>query len=124
MIIYICGPITGKPNNNVEAFEFAQQQLLRMGHHPINPHTVCRDIVKMHQGTERELWVKCMKRDIGELIKADAVVVLDGWEKSKGATLEAYIAAKLDMPVYSLNQLLNQHGKMDNSGHRIPESKL
>lgn len=122
MIIYICGPITGKPNNNVEAFERAQQQLLRMGHYAINPHLVCRNIVKLHKGTERELWVKCMKRDIEEMLKADAVVVLDGWKDSKGANIEMYIAHSLDIPVITLEEL--QHGKVDNSGNRIPESKL
>ena len=105
MIVYICGPITGKPNGNIDAFNFAQEQLLRMGHHPLNPHNICREVVAMHEGTDEELWRKCMKRDIPEMLKADAVLLLDGWRLSKGAVVERNLAVELGITVYFPYQL-------------------
>lgn len=114
MIVYICGPITGLPELNKPAFEHAQTQLLRMGHHPLNPHNICHDIVRMHKGTDEELWQKCMKRDITEMLKADAVVALDNWEQSKGAELEVQISNNLGIPVYTLDQFKNLFNEADN----------
>ena len=40
-----------------------------------------------------------MRRDIGAMTECDFIVVLKGWEKSKGANLEVYIARNLSMPI-------------------------
>lgn len=128
MIVYICGPITGLPNGNIEAFNFAQEQLLATGHHPINPHLLCRDIVAMHEGTPEELWRKCMKRDIAELLKADAVLLLDGWQNSNGAKIERALALDLGIQVipstYMVERLCERPTRNPEPSPKTPDSVL
>ena len=38
-----------------------------------------------------------MRADIAELVKCDGVALLPGWERSRGASLEAHIAHSLGM---------------------------
>jgi hypothetical protein len=92
---YICGPITGLPNNNKRAFEIAEQKWEKLGFEVINPHDLCASIVIEHQGTAAELWQKCMKRDISIMVRCDVVVLLDGWSNSRGATIERNLAQQL-----------------------------
>lgn len=41
-----------------------------------------------------------MRQDIGHLLNAKSIVVLPGWDGSKGAKLEVAIARELDLPVW------------------------
>jgi len=41
-----------------------------------------------------------MRLDIPALMASDGVVVLPGWERSRGASLEVWIALDLDLPVF------------------------
>jgi radical SAM superfamily enzyme with C-terminal helix-hairpin-helix motif len=45
---------------------------------------------------------EAMLNDIRGLIECDHILMLDGWEKSKGATLERHIATVLDIPLLEL----------------------
>jgi hypothetical protein len=92
---YLCGPITGLPNNNKEAFEKAFQKWGKLGYFVINPHDLCEGLVSTHKGTAEELWRNCMKRDISIMVRCDAVVLLDGWNNSRGATIERNLAQQL-----------------------------
>lgn len=94
-IVYICGPITGRPNNNKEAFALASEKWRKIGYEVINPHELCEDIVSQHDGTAEELWQACMKRDISWMVGCDIVVLLKGWNESRGATMERTIAQQL-----------------------------
>lgn len=40
-----------------------------------------------------------MRLSIRQLVTCDAIHLLPGWEKSKGATLEAHIAERLELEV-------------------------
>lgn len=58
----------------------------------VSPHEVCPD--------KEMAWCDAMKRDIVVLLECDGLVRLMGWEKSKGATLEHYIAEQLGLKIY------------------------
>lgn len=47
-----------------------------------------------------------MRADIKALCDCDHVVVLPGWEKSRGATLEVFIATQLGMRVTTLYEAI------------------
>ncbi len=96
MRVYIAGPITGKENNNREAFEKASRIIASMGHHPVSPIKLCRWIPK---GSP---WVAYMRRCIAVLVKCDAICRLEGWEASRGALIENDIAYKLGIPVFQI----------------------
>jgi len=91
--IYLSGPMTGLPNGNRPAFMEAAQALRARGFRVINP---------AEFGSPEDDWYAAMRRDIRMLMDADAVVTLPGWERSRGARLEVYVACQLKMPVYTL----------------------
>ena len=76
-VVYISGPITGVPRY-YEAFELAMENLTAAGFIPLNPAMLPMGM------TERQY----MRIDIAMLDAADAVLLLDGWERSRGSSLE------------------------------------
>ena len=84
--------MTGLPELNFPAFHAAAFRIREMGHVAINPAEINPDTSMS--------WQQCMRTDIAELVKCDAIHMLDGWEKSKGATLEAHIAERLELEVF------------------------
>ena len=92
MKIYIAGRILGQPNLNRGAFADASVLITQAGHAPINPHDICIDPANP----------ACLRKCITELIQCEAVVTLDGWEKSEIATLEVKIAQALGIKIVPL----------------------
>jgi hypothetical protein len=88
---YISGPISGRPNGNVEAFAHAQKYLERLGHLAVNPITLEHD----HDQT----WQSFMRVDLKALLECDAVYMLFDWSASHGARIEHAIAGILGMTV-------------------------
>ena len=89
--IYISGPMTGLPELNFPAFHAAARQLRDMGHTAFNPAEVGEEAGKT--------WEDYMRKDIKLLCECDAILLLPGWEKSKGAHLELHIAHRIGMEV-------------------------
>ncbi|MGD9678409.1 MAG: DUF4406 domain-containing protein [Vulcanibacillus sp.] len=90
MIIYLSGPMTGLPNFNFHEFNRMANCLRRIGLDVINP----AEIVSKDKS-----WEDFMRTDIKELMRADKVAVLTGWQNSMGSRLEVAIAAALNMEV-------------------------
>lgn len=91
--IYLSGPMTGHENFNIPAFDKAAESWRTKGYAVLNP----ADTARTYPGKE---WSFYMKHGIRNLLAADAVAVLPGWKKSKGATLEVQIARALQIPIY------------------------
>ena len=92
--VYIAGPMSGYEEFNFPAFNRVEE-LLRESYgykHVVNP-------AKLHSTTDLP-WVEFLKQDLRELIDCDAVFLLKGWEKSRGATLEAFVAHTLGLRLY------------------------
>jgi len=87
--IYIAGPMTGLPDLNFPAFHAEADRLRALGYEVSNPAEINPDPTAG--------WEACMRADIAQLVTCDAVRLLDGWESSRGASLEAHIAHRLDM---------------------------
>ena len=87
--VYIAGPMTGLPDLNFPAFHAEAARLRALGFDAVNPAEINPD--------QTMGWEQCMRRDIPELVKCDGVVLLPGWERSRGASLEAHIAHALGM---------------------------
>lgn len=98
MKIYISGPISGMPDGNRAAFEAAEKAVQDAGHDPVNPHN--------NGVADGATWAQHMRTDIVMMLGCDAVLMLAGWQKSKGACFESWIADHLDVPVFfSIDQL-------------------
>lgn len=90
---YLSGKITGDENYRLK-FENAEKFLKRKGYRKIlNPVRGEKD------GKE---WSYYMKRDIKKLLKCDGIMLLEDFQKSKGAKLEKIIAENLGYKVRML----------------------
>ena len=97
MRLYIAGPMSNMPEHNIPAFEQAERDLRDEGHDVSNP---------AQHGAGEGTWADYMRRDIADLLTCDAVALLPGWERSKGATLEVHIAEQLEMPIRPIEEWL------------------
>lgn len=94
-IIYIAGPMTvlAESNYNFEAFHRTAAEWEERGYHVLNPAT-------HFNGAQDADYSHYMRASIHDLLMAEAIALLPGWEQSAGATLEATIAERLDLKFY------------------------
>jgi len=90
--VYIAGPMTGLPEFNYPAFNDAADKLRDAGHHVENP--------AENEAPPCESWKGYMRNAIAQLVKCDAVLVLEGWSNSRGANVEMKLAVSLDIDLY------------------------
>lgn len=89
--IYIAGPMTNLPGFNFPAFFDAAEKLRAQGHHVENP--------AEHGVIPGHAWEDYMRMDIAQLVTCDAIYLLPGWSKSRGATIEHRIATDLGLEI-------------------------
>jgi hypothetical protein len=77
----------GLPELNFPAFHQAAATLRAAGYDAVNPAEI--------NGDPKAKWEDCMRQDIAQLVTCQGIVLLPGWEKSRGATIEARLAADL-----------------------------
>lgn len=110
MNIYLSGPMRGYKDFNFPAFDKAAAELREEGHEVFNPAEKDRehdpvgktwkskdgDIVKAEsKGFDRRVAIRA---DLDYIIDhADAIALLPGWEASKGANAELWLARFLDL---------------------------
>lgn len=108
--IYIAGAMTGHPDLNFPAFHREAARLRAEGFEVINPAEInggpseIEAMAHMDEMQQVEHWRACMRNDITHLVTCDAIVMLPGWEKSRGATLEHHIAKSLGIAVVCLER--------------------
>lgn len=96
--VYIAGPMTGIPELNYPLFNDVEQWLLSYGYSVQNPAT--NNVVGY---TGDALWREYMRLSLRQISYCDAVVLLPGWEKSKGASLEKHIADAMGLKTMELS---------------------
>jgi hypothetical protein len=109
---YIAGGMTGYPDWNFPAFFAAADYLRDQGYEPVNPAELdCAagyTLEKLKQLTPeefREFLKGAAKRDLDALQGCDAIYLLTGWEKSKGAKAEKAVAEWLGLDVMEQNDV-------------------
>lgn len=98
MKIYISGKISGTDLTETrKCFAAAAKVMKRIGVEPINP---------LENGlSEHDSWEAHMLKDIADLLQCKAIYMLQGWQDSKGACIEHYIATKIGMHImYEIEQ--------------------
>ena len=92
MKVYIAGKVTGLPSGEVfTKFGQAEFWLKHNGHEVVNPMRLC---------SAGWSWGKCMRVCIAEMMKCDAICLLQDWSSSRGAQMEYYVAQMLEMNVF------------------------
>lgn len=90
MIVYIAGPMTGKPDKNRMAFYDAETKLKEQGHAVLNP-------ADLPDGMVPEQYMPiCMAM----LEQAEGIRLLEDWEESPGARLEWQYAVYQGKTIY------------------------
>lgn len=103
--VYIAGPMSGHDDLNFPAFHAAAVEYRKRGAFVVNPAEInggadeLAMVAKMTPEEYQRHWRKCMNRDICELTTCESIVMLNGWQKSKGACLEHAIAQALGLTV-------------------------
>lgn len=98
MKIYISGKISGTDLTETrKRFAAVAKVMKRLGVEPVNP---------LENGlSEHDSWEAHMLKDIAYLLQCKAIYMLQGWQESKGACIEHYIATKIGIPItYEIEQ--------------------
>ena len=98
-MIYLAGPITGIPEHNKPEFDRVAMKLRYLGYKVVSP-------VEMDGNDFSKPWEWYMRRDLKILIDCDAVFFLQGWNLSKGAKIENYLAKALNIPRFCAHTLI------------------
>jgi hypothetical protein len=93
--IYVAGPMTGLPEYNYPAFHAAAERLRSNGHTVLCP----------AEHPEGLTYAEYMRRDILMVLVVEAIAVLPGWEKSRGAQIEVSLGRALDLPILDAETL-------------------
>ena len=107
MTIYLAGPMRGYPLFNFPAFFAAAEVLQGKGHEVHNPaaHDMANgfDPSKPLDDAYNEATfslAEAFKWDFARINESDAIVLLPGWEKSKGAQAEVVLAMALGLEIW------------------------
>lgn len=84
--------MTGLPDFNFPAFNAMAAHLRSLGFEVLNP---------AEHGLPLDLhWSVYMRHALQQLLLADSVMLLNGWNRSRGAQIEANLARELSMTLY------------------------
>lgn len=89
--VYIAGPMTGLPEFNFPAFHAMAATMRAEGWQVENP--------AEHDHVEGAEWSDYLRFDIGRLSTCEAMMLLPGWSRSRGARLEVHIAKEIGMRI-------------------------
>ena len=101
MRVYISGPITGVEDYR-EKFKTAEEKMRAAGYEVINP----AELGEVFPDLKYEEYVKL---DFALIDMCDAILILEGWEHSKGTDREYHYAKAKGMKVM-FNELNNRTG--------------
>jgi hypothetical protein len=110
MKIYIAGPMTGYERYNFDAFEAAKFRALDAGHAVVTPCDITQEVWHLNFGrpfdpaTDRcdygdPVLCQMLREDLRAVLNADAIALLPGSEKSRGAQLELAVARAIGLRV-------------------------
>lgn len=92
----------GKVNLNKEAFDAVARRGAARGWRIFNPSDEDASLKSAPYSV-------CIKKDVEFLLKADAIVLLPGWQRSEGARFEAEVAKNFGLDFYEATPLAGGH---------------
>jgi hypothetical protein len=82
----------GPPTWNYPAFHALSERLRGSGYEVINP-------AELHAPDPNLPHDWYLRRDLAQLVKCNRIVLLDGWQDSRGAKLEHHVGVQLGLQV-------------------------
>lgn len=109
MRIYISGGIAGfEVEERKQEFRAAASWALSNGHYPVNPFDCLpeqhpeKPCPKGYAQGEGHTSACHLRADLQALLRCDAILMLEGWELSRGARLEHNVAADCGLQIFYL----------------------
>lgn len=100
MKCYLAGPMTGLPLFNYPMFELSAYKLRKRGMEIFSPHEIDHD----EPGGLGSLPYKdYIRGGLKLLLECDAIIMMDGWELSKGCMTELYVANACGLKIFFFN---------------------
>ena len=100
MRIYLSGKITGREKEDyTRQFARAESFYKTSGFDVVNPVTIGAEVLKLNPNAE---WEDFMQEDLKALRTCTHIVLLEGWEESKGAKMEKAEAEKMGLEIMQL----------------------
>jgi hypothetical protein len=96
MLVYVSGKYSGDIDANIEIAAQIAAQLWDEGHAVICPHMNTAHFENRCLAT----WENYIAGDLNMISRCDAMVMIPGWEDSKGAVVEKDYAEKLHIPIW------------------------
>lgn len=97
---YLSGPMTGLPDFNRPAFHQAAAVVRAAGQTVWNPAALCPPGLG---------WKAAMRIDLVALKRAEGLILLPGWERSRGARIERRRARARGLPIYRWEDWLHTY---------------
>jgi Domain of unknown function (DUF4406) len=112
---YLAGPMSGRPGFNYGEFDRIARILRDQAYPVVSPaefeHEQQRKRIMEANGDEPHdsvgpKWEDCLARDVCVVAnpRCVGVIVIEGWHKSRGATLETHVAHVLGRPVFEFSE--------------------
>ncbi len=100
--VYLAGPMRGHVLYNFPAFDAAAELWRKQGWDVISPAELDRQVGfdETTDAATPEFMRGAMRRDLEAMLAVDAIVLLDGWQNSRGARAELAIAQWRGIPAY------------------------
>ena len=97
--IYIAGPMAGFTELNFPAFYKAEEKLMKNGWRVVNPARFDYVFNVYGESIKGKLLDAVCESERAAIPHLDAIYLLKGWEKSKGAKRELFVALQHDLMV-------------------------
>lgn len=111
--VYLAGPMTSIPAFNFPAFDEAEMRWAELGWSVISPAQLTREFWRQRFGAEfdpfntdpaiaagGDIYKEFLREDLKAIAQCDAIALLPGWQKSKGANFELSIARALGLQIF------------------------
>jgi nucleoside 2-deoxyribosyltransferase len=110
MLIYVAGKYSGandsQVKDNIRNAALVASRLWEKGHAAICPHTNTSQFELIDCTATYEQY---LQGDLKMLARCDAIVMVPGWEESRGAVTERLYAVELGIPVFEYPSLPDLH---------------
>jgi len=101
MKVYVSGKVSGDSEYR-KKFADATAELLKAGYDAVNP---------VEYASLEDSWNTAMRKTLALLLVCDGVALLHDWKDSRGAGIEARLAADLGLDVRPIDEWLGDGGK-------------
>ena len=112
--IFLSGPMTGYENFNFDKFNFIENVLKNCEVDVVNPVHICKKYKKESVLNDKAIFDKMVAEQQEVEKTCNAILLLNGWQHSKGVKLELKTAVDLNFEFFTesdIYELCTKYGK-------------